>query len=90
MLWTHNDAGNDALIFGMDTAGKHLGTWRVANAQNVDWESIATYKDPSGKCFLAIGDIGDNDEVRAELEIYRVPEPTASTERPGRAARIRC
>jgi hypothetical protein len=80
VLWTHNDSGNDALIYAMGTDGGHLGTWRVGGAQNVDWESVATYKDPSGKCFLLLGDIGDNDETRAEVEIYRIPEPTASTD----------
>jgi hypothetical protein len=82
VLWTHNDAGSDAFIFGMGTDGKHLGTWRVENARNVDWESIASIRDPSGKCFLIIGDIGDNAEDRPELEIYRIPEPAISTETP--------
>ena len=50
------------------------------SAENVDWESIASYKDPVGKCFLIIGDIGDNDEARDELDVYRIPEPTATTE----------
>lgn len=80
VLWTHNDAGHDAYIFAMSIEGKHLGTWRVENARNVDWESIASLKDPTGKCFLIIGDVGDNDEARPELEIYRVPEPTISAE----------
>jgi len=80
VLWTHNDAGNDAFIFAMGLDGKHLGTWRVEGARNTDWESIASAKDAGGKCFLIIGDIGDNDEARSELEIYRVPEPTASAE----------
>ena len=80
VLWTHNDSGNDALIYAMGTEGKHLGTWRVEGAQNVDWESVATYKDPGGKCFLLLGDVGDNDETRAAVELYRIPEPIASTE----------
>jgi hypothetical protein len=80
VLWTHNDSNNEPLIYAMDTRGKHLGAWWVDGAQNVDWESAATYRDPDGKCFLVLGDIGDNDEVRGELRIYRIPEPTASTE----------
>jgi hypothetical protein len=79
VLWTHNDSGNDPLVYAMSTEGRHLGTWRVDGAQNVDWESVATYKEPGGKCFLVLGDIGDNDEMRGELDIYRVVEPTAST-----------
>jgi hypothetical protein len=46
----------------------------------VDWEDIAEYKDQSGKCFLYIGDIGDNDEVRTQLTIYRIPEPLVRPE----------
>jgi hypothetical protein len=83
VLWTHNDSGNDALIYAMSTEGKHLGTWRVGGAQNVDWESVATYKNPDGKCFLLLGDIGDNDGTRTEVELYRIPEPAASTETVG-------
>jgi hypothetical protein len=80
VLWTHNDSGNEALIYAMGTDGGHRGTWRVGGAQNVDWESVATYKDPGGKCSLLLGDIGDNDETRTEVEIYRIPEPTVSTD----------
>ena len=40
VLWTHNDSGNEALIYAMSTEGKHLGTWPVVGAQNVNWESI--------------------------------------------------
>ena len=80
VLWTHNDAGSGPVLFGMSIEGKHLGAWRVEGATNIDWESIASYKDASGKCFLVIGDIGDNDEARSELVIYRVAEPSTSAE----------
>ncbi len=80
VLWTHNDAGSGPLIFGMSIEGKHLGAWQVENARNIDWESIAGYKDTSGKCFLVIGDIGDNAGNRGEGEIYRIPEPAPSAE----------
>jgi hypothetical protein len=75
VLWTHNDAGSGAFIYAIDTEGRHLGTWKVQNAQSEDWEDIALYKDASGKCFLLIGDIGNNKEDRSELTIYGVPEP---------------
>lgn len=75
VLWTHNDAGNAPLIFAIDTAGKHLGTWKVQGAQSMDWESIAAFKEPGGKCSLLIADFGDNAESRKSVEIYRIPEP---------------
>jgi hypothetical protein len=80
VLWTHNDSGNDALVYAISTTGEHIGTWRVDGARNIDWESIATYKGPDGMCSLFLGDIGDNDEVRSEVEIYRIPEPRVSAE----------
>jgi hypothetical protein len=80
VLWTHNDAGNAPLVFAMDTTGKHLGTWKVEGANSVDWESIATHRDASGKCFLLIADFGDNDERRESVEIYRIAEPSISPE----------
>jgi len=64
----------------MDLTGKHLGTWKVTGAQSTDWESIATHRDASGKCFLLIADFGDNDEARNNVEIYRVPEPAITVE----------
>lgn len=75
VLWTHNDAGNEPLIFAMDYQGRHLGVWRLTGAQNVDWESISTYKDASGRCSLIVGDIGDNDERRTTVTIYKISEP---------------
>ena len=86
VLWTHNDAGNAPLIFALDTTGSHLGTWKVNGAQSIDWESIATHRDGSGKCFLLIADFGDNDEARKSVEIYRIPEPMISSDSPSSSA----
>ena len=80
VLWTQNDSGNDPLIFGVGTDGRSLGAWQVTGAQNIDWESIAAYKGPDGKCSLLIGDIGNNDETRGQLDIYRIPEPVVSSD----------
>ena len=78
VFWTHNDSGDDAFIFAMDKGGARLGTWKVPNAANVDWEDIALHKDSTGKCFIYIGEIGDNQSKRDDHTIYRVPEPKAS------------
>lgn len=78
VLWTHNDSGDDAYLFALDLEGNNKGTWRIANIENDDWEDIATSKDKSGKCFLYIGEIGDNKLKRRERAVYRVPEPTIS------------
>lgn len=78
VLFTHNDSGDDAYIFALDLSGDNLGTWKIANAENIDWEDIATYKDKNGKCFIYIGEIGDNKLRRQEHAIYRITEPTVS------------
>ena len=78
VLWTHNDSGNDAFIYAIDPSGVNLGTWHVRNAQNIDWEDIAEFKDAGGKCFIYIGETGDNNLSRNVHTIYRVPEPTVA------------
>jgi hypothetical protein len=74
ILWTHNDSGNDALLFATDTLGRDLGTVAVTGAQNLDWEDLAIGPCNTPIC-LYIGDTGDNREVRSSVAIYRVPEP---------------
>lgn len=78
IFWTHNDSGDDAYIYAVDEEGNNKGTWRIANIENIDWEDIAVNREKSGKCFLYIGEIGDNKLRRREHAVYRVPEPTIS------------
>ena len=80
VLWTHNDSGDDAFIFAMNASGKNLGTYRVANARNDDWEDLATYKSSDGTCYLYIGDVGNNKLERSQQLVYRIKEPVISEE----------
>jgi len=80
VFWTHNDSGHDPVIYAISRSGSDLGSWRVKDAQNFDWEDIAEFKDPSGKCFIYIGETGDNDLVRSVHNVYRVAEPQVSTD----------
>jgi hypothetical protein len=75
VFWTHNDSGDDAFIFAIDKSGNNLGTWKVAGAENIDWEDVAATKDASGKCHIYIGEIGDNKAKRPVHTVYRVEEP---------------
>jgi hypothetical protein len=75
VLWTLNDSGNQPWIFATDTLGRDLGTFRVADAENYDWEAIALGPCGRREC-LYIADTGDNGESRDEVRIYRVPEPS--------------
>lgn len=83
VLWTHNDSGDGPYIFAMDSAGRDLGKWKVENAENVDWEDIASFKDAAGKCTIYIGDTGnDKKDSRGEHRIYRIAEPQISNSGP--------
>jgi hypothetical protein len=80
VFWTLNDSGDDAFIYAFNSTGSNLGTWRVPNAQNNDWEDIAEFKDTKGQCYVYIADIGDNGGKRDFRTIYRVAEPLISPE----------
>lgn len=76
VLWTHNDSGNDAVVYAIGAAGGLRQRVAVAGAVNRDWEDIALAPCDAGDC-LYIADIGDNRERRDDIAIYRVPEPAA-------------
>jgi hypothetical protein len=94
--WTHNDSGDGPFIYAFDTRGDSLGVFRVTGAQAVDWEDISIGPGPQrDKSYLYIGDIGDNDQRRSEVVIYRVVEPllnnsksTRSVTEPAEAFRL--
>ncbi len=74
--WTHNDSGDGPYIYAFNNRGESLGVVRVAGAQARDWEDIAAGPGPqAGASYLYIGDIGDNNETRQEVVVYRVLEP---------------
>ena len=76
LFWTHNDSGDEPLIYAFDRRGKERGVWRVEGAQARDWEDIAIGPGPQrGRPYLYIGDIGDNSNSRREITVYRVAEP---------------
>jgi len=78
--WTHNDSGDGPFIYALNSRGAPLGVFRVKGAQARDWEDIAIGPGTQpGQSYLYIGDIGDNDGVRSEIVVYRVPEPALST-----------
>lgn len=67
-LITHNDSGNTAQLFEIDTLS--LAITRVItieNAVNTDWEDIAQDED-----YIYIGDIGNNNGDRQDLSVYRI------------------
>lgn len=78
VIWTHNDSGDGPYIFAISEKGKDLGTWKVSGATNKDWEDISERREPDGKCYLYIGEIGNNELEREELAVYKVLEPTVN------------
>lgn len=68
-FWTHNDSGNPATLFCVDTTGTVQRTVSVQGDPNVDWEEIA--KDDDGN--LYIGNFGNNSLNRADLRIVKIP-----------------
>lgn len=78
--WTHNDSGDGPFIYAFDTRGDSQGIFRVTGAQARDWEDMAAGPGPQpGKSYLYIGDIGDNNEARDEVVVYRVAEPALTS-----------
>ena len=83
VLWSHNDSG-EPLLFAVDAGGAPRGRVRVPNATVEDWEDVSAARCPSGTC-LYIADIGDNNESRRQITVYRIPEPQPSDPQSGAA-----
>jgi hypothetical protein len=75
LLWSHNDSGNAAVLFALDTAGAMRARIRVPIRPR-DWEDVSAAPCPAGDC-LYLADIGDNKLTRRQVQIYRIPEPAA-------------
>lgn len=75
-LWIHNDSGNAAEIFGINSnTGALLRTLSVHNAAAVDWEDIASFNHQN-KAWLLLADTGDNRAQRDYVSLIAMPEPT--------------
>lgn len=74
VVWAHNDSGRAPAVFAIGTSGANLGSFLLPGVSAVDIEDIAL---TDGALHLA--DIGDNDGERAEIAVYRFPEPEPGT-----------
>ncbi len=84
VLWVHNDSGDAARVFALDTKGRHLATFTLAGHRFVDCEDIALGPGPlRGVDYLYVGDIGDNHHTRRGLIVYRFAEPIVRTSESG-------
>ncbi|HRI44577.1 MAG TPA: hypothetical protein PLL78_06055 [Fimbriimonadaceae bacterium] len=73
---THNDSGNPARLYRFDLKGKVLAEYLIEGAANIDWEGMATRREKQTD-WVYLGDIGDNLQIRTEVQVYRFPEPVA-------------
>lgn len=88
MLWVINDDGLP-LLFAIDKQGTNRGQVILANARNIDWEDLASFR-LDGIPYLLVADIGDNEARRKFLTLYVVAEADlqAGQEAPSPAWRI--
>lgn len=80
VFFTHGDTG-DASILVAFTADGLEDEHTVVDAANDDWEDLVAAPCPDEGDCLYIGDIGDNDEDRADITVYVVREPRAGDAR---------
>ena len=87
VFWTHEDNGLSNNLYAVDAKGDFLFKTDVAGSKNVDWEDITI--DDDG--YLYIADVGNNDNERKDLLVYKVrePDPTDPTSTATVAKRIR-
>jgi hypothetical protein len=76
VFYAANDSGDSARFFAIGSDGSDLGSYLLEAATADDYEDLAMGPCALGKCIF-IADVGDNDEVRSYVVIYRAPEPAA-------------
>ena len=71
-VWLHNDGGDSAKFYALDTLGNILRTVLVQDVTNADWEDMT--KDDQGNIY--VGDFGNNNNNnnRQNLRIYKIPD----------------
>ena len=76
LLWTINDSGNEAILFGIDTvSGKIVRKVEILTASNIDWEAIT--QDENN---IYIADNGNNNRTRSDYTIYVIPKDSISVD----------
>lgn len=73
-FWVHNDSGDKAQIYLIDSLGSLITTVVLKDVNVIDCEDISRTT-INGKSYLLLADIGDNLRKREKLSIYLIPEP---------------
>ncbi|WP_246539053.1 hypothetical protein [Litoribacter ruber] len=76
-IWTHQDSGNDNLIFLLDAnTAETVAAYRIPGIFNRDWEDMEIGPGPQdGVDYIYLGEIGDNRQAFSTYKIYRFEEP---------------
>lgn len=74
VLYVANDGGNAARLYAISRRGGKLATFRVAGAENTDWEDLASFE-MDGRDWLLVADTGDNGGLRRTLQLHVFEEP---------------
>ncbi len=78
LMYTFNDSGGDAVLYSVDKRSGHtvaVSTYSSGDVEDV--EAIA----PAADGGVWVGDIGDNDEERESVEVYRTQPLVSATRR---------
>jgi hypothetical protein len=68
LLVSHNDSGDKPYLYFINLKGKVVHQILVENVKNIDWEDLA--KDEKGNIYIA--DLGNNNNTRKDLKIYKI------------------
>jgi hypothetical protein len=80
-FWVHNDSGDDARVFLIDTIGNTIVTVNLAGISNRDWEDITIGPGPlPGASYIYIAETGDNAARHNYKSVFRFKEPIISTQ----------
>src|SRR5664279_3246709 len=77
LLWTHNDGGRTAEIYGIDPRGRTVADITLRGVNPYDPEALSRGLDGHRKPALFLADIGDNAARRPNVSVFRVTEPQA-------------
>lgn len=81
IIWTHNDSGGENRIFAIGIDGTLKGIFYLEGIENRDWEDIAVGPGPAENIsYIYIADIGDNEAKYEKKIIYRIEEPTVTSD----------
>ena len=74
MFWVHNDSGDEAKVYLIDSAARLMCSFQLEGVEAKDIEDIA-WVELEGQSYVVLADIGDNLAERSNLFLYVFPEP---------------